>query len=493
MASTDFTVISVYAMEALTLAWIGIRWRISALQTAAPVVLYWALFVLLATAGALSAADPEHFRLIVNPRAGAFLSLIAATAALILLSGTPDERSSRFRTILHGTWIALVFALVTAEISDYFRSLLAGADEAEFAVLRFHRSLTLVAAWTGFALPLTWVGLTLRLKQLLYAGIGIVCFAVLVGTAVGAQFVPIELFRPVLNIRFLTLGFLAGTGLWQAIWVRKNASRGVGEWIHLPWMIMCFILCTAETADSFRQLMPGVVESVRDEYRFMRLMVLAGVWVLISVPMVWRGALAGNRTVFLGGLLIAVLGACTATVRGIAYDPVTAVQPLLNVRAGILLLTIGILLWYVPFLLHRSPLSSWRPELSLAMRLLAIVAMLALLTGEIRDSYERQIAMLPADGGEMANQLENMKQMILSSAWLVYSILLMGYGIWRRTRVIRISSIVIFGFAILKIFIYDLSFLDTLYRIFSFMGLGVILLAVSYLYQRFRETIFDSA
>ena len=50
----------------------------------------------------------------------------------------------------------------------------------------------------------------------------------------------------------------------------------------------------------------------------------------------------------------------------------------------------------------------------------------------------------------------------------------------------------LFGFSILKIFIYDLSFLDTLYRIFSFLGLGVILLAVSYLYQRYRAIILGT-
>lgn len=43
----------------------------------------------------------------------------------------------------------------------------------------------------------------------------------------------------------------------------------------------------------------------------------------------------------------------------------------------------------------------------------------------------------------------------------------------------------VFGISILKIFIYDLSFLDTLYRIFSFIGLGLMLLMVSYLYHRF--------
>lgn len=57
---------------------------------------------------------------------------------------------------------------------------------------------------------------------------------------------------------------------------------------------------------------------------------------------------------------------------------------------------------------------------------------------------------------------------------------------------LRIAAIVLFGVAILKIFIYDLSFLDTVYRIVSFIGLGVILLSVSYLYQRYRGLIFDA-
>ena len=65
----------------------------------------------------------------------------------------------------------------------------------------------------------------------------------------------------------------------------------------------------------------------------------------------------------------------------------------------------------------------------------------------------------------------------------------MVIGIWRRQRGIRVASMVLFGFTILKIFIYDLSFLETLYRIFSFVGLGVILLVVSYLYQKYKNII----
>lgn len=59
--------------------------------------------------------------------------------------------------------------------------------------------------------------------------------------------------------------------------------------------------------------------------------------------------------------------------------------------------------------------------------------------------------------------------------------------------IFRITGIVLLGFTILKVFLYDLSFLQDLYRIFSFVGLGVILLVASYAYQRFGQVIFGTA
>jgi uncharacterized membrane protein len=44
-------------------------------------------------------------------------------------------------------------------------------------------------------------------------------------------------------------------------------------------------------------------------------------------------------------------------------------------------------------------------------------------------------------------------------------------------------------FCISKLFVYDLRHLETVYRILSFVALGVILLGVSAIYTRFRESI----
>jgi uncharacterized membrane protein len=45
----------------------------------------------------------------------------------------------------------------------------------------------------------------------------------------------------------------------------------------------------------------------------------------------------------------------------------------------------------------------------------------------------------------------------------------------------------------LKVFFVDLSSLEKLYRIISFIVLGVILLAVSFLYQRLRQRMAEPA
>jgi len=48
-------------------------------------------------------------------------------------------------------------------------------------------------------------------------------------------------------------------------------------------------------------------------------------------------------------------------------------------------------------------------------------------------------------------------------------------------------ALLLLGLTIFKVFLFDLSSLEKLYRIISFIVLGAILLAVSFLYQRYRQ------
>lgn len=74
-------------------------------------------------------------------------------------------------------------------------------------------------------------------------------------------------------------------------------------------------------------------------------------------------------------------------------------------------------------------------------------------------------------------------------AWGVQALLLLVAGFGARDRVLRLSGLSIFLVCILKLFFYDLRYLDTISRIFSFIVLGAAMVAVSWVYTRFRSQI----
>lgn len=78
---------------------------------------------------------------------------------------------------------------------------------------------------------------------------------------------------------------------------------------------------------------------------------------------------------------------------------------------------------------------------------------------------------------------------VLTVAWGLEGVLLLAAGFPARERVLRVSGLAGLMVCILKLFFYDLRNLETLPRIFSFMVLGLLLLAVSWGYTRFQERL----
>jgi uncharacterized membrane protein len=85
----------------------------------------------------------------------------------------------------------------------------------------------------------------------------------------------------------------------------------------------------------------------------------------------------------------------------------------------------------------------------------------------------------------------NAPQLALSLLWTLYALAAISAGIWRRVRWLRLFAIALLSLSILKVFLFDLSWLEQPYRIVSFFTLGVILLLVSLLYTRFEERLRD--
>ncbi len=72
----------------------------------------------------------------------------------------------------------------------------------------------------------------------------------------------------------------------------------------------------------------------------------------------------------------------------------------------------------------------------------------------------------------------------LSAWWMAYGAGLMAVGFLRRASSLRWQALVILGLSIGKVFLNGVSLESQGYRVLSFLGLGVLLLAVSFAYQK---------
>lgn len=77
----------------------------------------------------------------------------------------------------------------------------------------------------------------------------------------------------------------------------------------------------------------------------------------------------------------------------------------------------------------------------------------------------------------------------LTIAWALEGVMLLAVGFPARERILRLSGLVLLLACIVKVFAYDLRELETLFRILSFIVLGLLLLGVSLIYTRYKDQL----
>jgi uncharacterized membrane protein len=106
----------------------------------------------------------------------------------------------------------------------------------------------------------------------------------------------------------------------------------------------------------------------------------------------------------------------------------------------------------------------------------ALVLALSYVTIEIRRLYHGpQLTSGATSGAE---------QYSYSIAWLAFGVVLLAIGILSNSQRARFASAVVIALTILKAFLIDMSELTGVYRALSFMCLGLVLVAIGWLYQR---------
>lgn len=81
---------------------------------------------------------------------------------------------------------------------------------------------------------------------------------------------------------------------------------------------------------------------------------------------------------------------------------------------------------------------------------------------------------------------EDLGQLLLSGLWATTGLAGLIVGLVRDERTLRLGSLALLGVTIGKVFLYDLAALVSLYRVGSFIALGLLLLLAAGLWQRMR-------
>jgi uncharacterized membrane protein len=78
-------------------------------------------------------------------------------------------------------------------------------------------------------------------------------------------------------------------------------------------------------------------------------------------------------------------------------------------------------------------------------------------------------------------------QVALSTFWGVVGLAAIVAGLVADVRALRYGGLALLGLGVAKVFAYDLSELEQIYRVLSFIVVGIVMLAGAYAYQRVRR------
>lgn len=148
---------------------------------------------------------------------------------------------------------------------------------------------------------------------------------------------------------------------------------------------------------------------------------------------------------------------------------------MLGIRYGYFLLIAALILGIISNLKTFSP----SPKTTISSALIFNTTLLVLLCNEFIHWM---------DIGGYSNQYK----LGLSIIFAVYALALVINGISKKLKHIRMGGIILFGITLCKVLFYDLSSLSTISKTIVLIVLGVIMLIASFLYNKFKDSIFGN-
>ena len=353
-------------------------------------------------------------------------------------------------------------------------------------VMSYAGTLLLYVGWYSEFYDRSQLGLTLGFATLFFALFAIAPLVTLQPEDEHAVFASIPAVLAFVN---------AGVYFLQAYAMIEEVDKTYMAWFALALAAIYIFLSRLVHA---RNLTPGASEILY----FLHLAVAIG-FITVAIPIrldahwitigwfVEAGVLlwVGNRirSDFLNAF---ALGALTLGIfRLLAIDNFQSTQLIFNMRMAtyaVAVAVLAIVAWYA---------SQRTDDNARTIAAIAVVAVNALaliaLTREVTDYFTWQMGPYrPAARTDWQSAYTDMHRIQIerdftySALWMVYGAMLMIIGFLRSSSFVRWQALVLIAATIVKVFVYDVSELDRGYRIVSFIVLGALLLAISFVYQR---------
>src|SRR5215469_7503079 len=209
-------------------------------------------------------------------------------------------------------------------------------------------------------------------------------------------------------------------------------------------------------------------------------------WFVEAAVLLWIGQRINSDLVNVFALAALVLGLG----RLLFFDKFHPTQLIFNLRMAVSAVAV-MLLAFVSHTTSKREDERWRMVGSVAMVAMNVLALVAL-SREVADYYSRQFNAMRGvagngwgvEAGQQIRSIEIARDFTYSALWMAYGAVLIMIGFWRSSAFVRWQALVLIAATTGKVFVHDVFELDRGYRILSFVVLGILLLAISFAYQR---------
>lgn len=75
--------------------------------------------------------------------------------------------------------------------------------------------------------------------------------------------------------------------------------------------------------------------------------------------------------------------------------------------------------------------------------------------------------------------------------WLLTAMIIFAFGVIQKSVATHMAAIVLMGITLLKLVLLDSLTFSSIQKVIAYISLGVLLLVVSFFYQKFKEKLFN--